>query len=111
MVRISSTTTNAIALVVRLDRSRDDRRLGPMGDEPEPDPPSVVAVVAVVTAGEVAGTGLAGRAARALPPRPGPDPGRAGGRGPLGTEPREGADTGVAGRVVEVLLDPQQLVV
>src|SRR5207344_400706 len=48
-------------------------------------------------------------------PRPGPAPGREVGRGPDGTrsglEPRECRGAGVAGCVVEILLDSQQLVV
>jgi hypothetical protein len=82
---MSSTTTSAMARVVRLERSRDPRRAGPMGEEPLP-------VLAGSTEGDGAeGPGVAAdpgragvRAGRALP-RPGPEPGRAGGRGPLGT--------------------------
>ena len=36
---MSSTTTRAIARVVKLERSRDPRRDGPIGEEPAPDPP------------------------------------------------------------------------
>src|SRR3712207_1840918 len=123
---MSSTTTRAIARVVRLDRSRDGRRDGPIGDEPAAAASAAVSCSPVVPDPAGPGTRPGGRAARALP-RPGPAPGRAGGRGPLGnaqpsrpgwwcmvglgTEPREGGQPGVAGGVVEVLLDAQQLVV
>src|SRR3954451_4174277 len=80
MVRISSTTTSAIARVVRVESSRDPRRDGSIGEDPAPLTPA--------SAGGTAGAAVAGRdeprAGRVLP-RPGAPPGRAGGRGPLGT--------------------------
>src|SRR5215213_7494206 len=83
MVRMSSTTTRAIARVVRLERSRDPRRDGPIGEEPAPDPPGCVEGGGAEAPAAGAGRAVV-RAGRALP-RPGPEPGRAGGRGPLGT--------------------------
>src|SRR3954464_14030512 len=111
MVSTSSTTSRARARAVRF--AWMPRRSAPTafrGSVP-------VAVRGVTTTGAAASRSRCGGRARGRP-RPGPAPGREVERGPAGTlgrpllaEPGERGGAGVAGGVVEVLLDPQQLVV
>src|SRR5512132_3956484 len=104
IVKISSTTARAMARAVRLDPRRNSGAADSSARG--------VAAFGVRADEEGLRTSLRARGF----PRPGPGPpGREVGRGPdgiaSGPEPRERRCAGVAGCVVEILFNPQQLVV